>query len=273
MIGNKIILAVFTGTGNTLLAAEHLARRLTATGKSVRLIPMEKPELLDAVGFDKDATLGLAVPVACFTTYPTVWRFIDTLPAGEGRGVFFLATMGGMGAGMQGPIGRALVRKGYRLTVAATVAMCGNYGADAPAGDRREAVYAKMRIKIDKFAMRLLAGCGGWSRGWFNPVSAFFYWLGQKRISFGGFRRFFPATVDRAACTGCRLCADQCPERAIVMKDGKAEISNACQSCQRCVGFCPVEAIGVPGKPVRQYRAVSVDALQTFLKGTVHYDG
>jgi Pyruvate/2-oxoacid:ferredoxin oxidoreductase delta subunit len=265
MFGNNIILAVFTGTGNTLVAAEHLARRLTDEGKSIHLVPMDKPELLEAGGFDKDATLGLVVPVACFTTYPTVWRFIDSLPAGEGRGVFFLATMGGMGAGMQGPVGRALTRKGYRLTTAATVAMCGNYGAGAPAPDRREAVFTKTRLRVDGFADRLLAGRDSWSRGWLNPVSTLFYWLGLKKISFGGFRRFFTATVDKATCTGCALCAELCPERAIVMKDGKAEIGSACQSCQRCVGFCPVGAIGVLGKPVRQYSAVSLEALQEFL--------
>ncbi len=90
MIKDKSIFAVFTGTGNTLMAAERLARRLTAAGKNVCLVPMEKPELLDSAGFDKDATLGLAVPAARFTTYPTVWRFIDALPEGDGRGVFFL---------------------------------------------------------------------------------------------------------------------------------------------------------------------------------------
>ncbi|MDR1744270.1 MAG: EFR1 family ferrodoxin [Planctomycetota bacterium] len=271
MVGNKIILAVFTGTGNTLAAAEQLARSLTAAGKSVRLLPMEKPESL-AAGFDKDAALGLAAPVACFATYPTVWRFIDTLPDGEGRGVFFFATMGGMGAGMQGPVGRALARKGYRLIAAAAIAVCGNYGAGAPTDDRRETVHAAMRNKIDAFAKRLLAGRGGWSRGWFNPLSTLFYWLGRKRISFRAFRRFFPATVDKSLCTGCALCAGLCPEKAIVMKDGKAEIGDACQSCQRCVGFCQVGAVGVSGKPVRQYRAVSLDALQSFLNGAASGD-
>ncbi len=268
MIKDNILFAVFTGTGNTLTAAEQLARRLIAAGKTVRLVPLEKSEQLDAAGFDKDATLGLAVPVACFTTYPTVWRFIDALPEGEGRGVFFLATMGGTGAGMQGPIGRALARKGYRLLAAKTVTACGNYGNGAATDAEREAAFAKMCAKIDAFAERLLAGRGGWSRGWFNPVSAFFFWLGQKRISFRGFRRFFPATVDSARCTGCGVCAALCPERAITLRDGKASIGEACQSCQRCVGFCPAGAVGFPGKSARQYRAVSLSTLQAFLEGT-----
>ncbi len=267
MINDNVTLAVFTGTGNTLVAAEQLARRLAAAGKNVRLVPMEKPDQL-AAAFDRDATLGLAVPVACFTTYPTVWRFLGALPEGEGRGVFFLATMGGMGAGMQGPVGRTLERKGYRLLAASTVAACGNYGSTAPADDGREAAFARMRATVDAFAERLLAGRGGWSRGRFNPLSAFCYWAGQRGISFRFFRRLFRATVDRARCTGCGTCAALCPERAITLRDGKAEIGDACESCQRCVGFCPSAAVGFPGKPVRQYRAVSLEELQSFLRGT-----
>ncbi len=267
MLTDKIVLAVFTGTGNTLLAAERLAERLKAAGKSVRIVSMDKPGSLAAAQLDPDATLGLAVPVACFTTYPTVWRWLDILPAGGGRGVFFLATMGGMGAGMQGPVGRALAGKGYRLLAAATVAMCGNYGNGAPQENAREAVFAQTRAKVDRFAEDLLAGRGNWSQGRFNPLSAFLGWLGREKHSFRFFRRIFTATVNRATCTGCRLCVELCPEQAIAMQDGKAAIGAACQSCQRCVGICPVGAIGLPGKPVRQYRALPPGKLQDFFKG------
>ncbi len=267
MLTDRIVLAVFTGTGNTLLAAERLAQRLKAAGKSVRIVPMEKPGALSAAGFGPDATLGLAVPVACFTTYPTVWRCIDQLPAAEGRGVFFLATMAGMGAGMQGPVGRALAKKGYRLLAAATVAMCGNYGDSAPPEGRREGIYDQMREKVDAFAASLLVGQGVWRRGWANPLSALAYWLGQRKSSFRLFQRYFPITADRALCTGCGLCVQLCPERAITLEDGKAVIGAACESCQRCVGICPAGAIGVGGKKVQPYRAVPVAALQAWLEG------
>lgn len=267
MIADDIILAVFTGTGNTLVAAEYLARRLTDAGKRVRLVPMEKPGRLEAVGFEPNATLGLAVPVACFTTYPTAWRFIDALPDGGGRGVFLLATMGGMGGGMEGPVGRALARKGYRLLAAVTVTACGNYGGGVPADERREAIFARVRTRVDAFADDLLAGRRRWNRGRFNPISALTYRLGRKGTSFRFFRRLYTATVDPAACTGCRVCAELCPERAITVNDGKAEIGDACQSCQRCVGFCPVGAIGFPGKPRRPYHALALGELRAFLEG------
>ena len=52
-----------------------------------------------------------------------------------------------------------------------------------------------------------------------------------------------PAIVDKNTCTGCEACVSACPTEAIVMKDGKATITDACVDCGACVQECPVEAI------------------------------
>lgn len=265
MKSDRVVLAVFTGTGNTLVAATALAERLERAGKRVRMIPMERPGRLEEVGFDGDATLGLAVPVACFTSYPTVWRFIEALPAGVGREAFLLATMGGMGLGMQGPIGSALARKGYRLSGARLFAVAGNYGSGAPKGEALEAARAKAKRRAEAFGDSLLDGKARWGGTLLYPVAAFFAWLGRRKTSFTSFRRHFPLTVAAGTCVGCGACEELCPEGNIAIRDGKAVIGDDCQSCQRCVGFCPAGAIGVSGKPVSQYRMTTPDVLRAFL--------
>ena len=50
------------------------------------------------------------------------------------------------------------------------------------------------------------------------------------------------AILDRK-CTGCGLCADNCPFGAIDMKDGKPELNAACKVCGICVKSCPEKAI------------------------------
>ena len=44
-------------------------------------------------------------------------------------------------------------------------------------------------------------------------------------------------------CSGCGLCAEQCPFGAVDMKDGKPEIGEGCRVCGVCVRNCPEKAI------------------------------
>jgi len=49
--------------------------------------------------------------------------------------------------------------------------------------------------------------------------------------------------VNRDLCSGCEACLQSCPYDAIVMKDGKAEITELCQLCRACLSVCPEGAI------------------------------
>ena len=52
--------------------------------------------------------------------------------------------------------------------------------------------------------------------------------------------------LDKKTCVGCGMCAEICPAKAIVMKNGKAKIDRkACIRCFCCQEFCPKSAMKV----------------------------
>lgn len=264
MEARKVTIAVFTGTGNTLLAARALAGELENAGRSVGMAPMERPYVRP-----EKRALGLALPVACFSTYPTAWRFIDSLPPGEGDEAFLLGTMGGAGFGMEEPIRKVLLNKGYRPIGSLLAVMPGNYNNKVIPVDANRAKTAAMQKTVADFARALLSGTARWGGG-IPLVSSFFAGLAHGRKPWRTFYRIFPLTVDEQACASCGLCVGLCPEGNIQIPhddyNAKARIGDRCQSCQRCAAFCPAGAIGVPGKPAMPYRSVEVEEIFSLLE-------
>ena len=243
---------VFSGTGNSLLIARVMAEILKQEGISVRLRSMDEPF---SGAISEETAIGLAFPVACFTTYPSVWRFIASMPEGEGREVFMIGTCGGFSGGMQGPLRKALTRKGYKTIAAKFCVMPGNYNNKTLPRDKNAARVEKALLEARSFAYDLMKGGTEWSGG--TPLfSRLLYLLGQTRKPWDVFYKMFPIEVDREKCTRCGRCVNECPAKAIEMEDFPVIDPKTCESCQRCVGFCPVGALHDPRKPAEPYRAM-----------------
>jgi nitroreductase/NAD-dependent dihydropyrimidine dehydrogenase PreA subunit len=56
-------------------------------------------------------------------------------------------------------------------------------------------------------------------------------------------------SIDKELCTGCGLCIDICPYKAIQLVGGKAEymLKGDCFSCGHCQAVCPVDAVSMGG--------------------------
>lgn len=256
---NAITWVWFSGTGNTWLALQAMVAALCGQGVVVKTRRLET--VSEPLELAPQETLGLAFPVACFSTYPLVWRFLEHLPPGGGRGVVLLTTMGGLSGGMTGPVGRFLRAKGYTLRAAANFVMPSNYGNAVIPVEANERRVTQMRRDVATFAQEVVAGKARWSRGyplWSAALVAF----SRTTRPWRAFKNFYRLSVDLARCTRCGLCAQLCPAGVIRMGTDGPEWSAACESCQRCISLCPVQAIQVLGKPAAQYTAVSADVFR-----------
>jgi len=261
--GEEVDFFAFSGTGNTYYAVGKISSLLESKNVSVRRHKMEKcmnPDLKE------DSVIGLAFPVACFSTYPTVLNFLKSLPDGKGRKIFMIATMGGAGMGMEGPIKRFLFEKGYSPIASKLFVMPGNYGNKQIPKEKNNKRIENFEREAGLFTEAITSGLGKWKSGW-PVISNLMFKLCNKRKPWNMFYRMFPIQVNQSKCNVCGKCMRDCPEGAVKLDDSSKFPridKNICQSCQRCIGFCPQHAIEVPNKPAEQYTCMDYDSFKNF---------
>ena len=252
----KVDLYVFSGTGNTLLIAREVGRRLSEKGWDINLHRMESStgqELSD------DSMVGLAFPTAFFSTYPVALDLISRLPEGKGRNIFMVTTAARATGGSEGKFRRIIEAKGYVPAGSLAVIMPSNYNNKPLPEDKNSRLIAAGLEKAGDFADRLASGKAEWRRG-IPLFPSMWHWFVTSGKALRLFYKTFSIQVDKEVCVKCMRCVDNCPVGAILIESDAPVIHpEQCQSCQRCVAFCPVHAISVPGKPAVQYRAMSFE--------------
>ncbi len=259
MDNGKVDFYIFSGSGNTWLLANEMARIFSANNVGSSFYPMPGPFSLP----EKGTLLGFAFPTAYFSTYPFLLSFFAGLPKGQGQPVFMLTSMAGATGGMPQAIRRLFAEKGYSPIGYAEIKMPSNYGKDqSSAAHKNETITKEALVAAEKFAGQLLTGKSRWP-----AESSFVPGIMQKMTanhwSTGIFRRFFPLQVVEEYCIKCGFCQSICPAAAIEeLSGGLRRITGRCQSCQHCSAFCPTSAIRLPGQTEPSYKAVDYDKIK-----------
>jgi ferredoxin len=248
----------YTGTGNSYRVANWLAGAVEATGANVTLRSVGSASPEDEIGWAYSALLGLVTPTHGFTAPWAVLSFALRLPRRSGTHAVVVATRAGsrIGStytpGFEGTatllLGAILWRKGYRVRGLAAIDMPSNWLSLHP-GLRPKTVAGittRAEARAGRFMAAVLAGrrpMGSWLVYLLGllllPISLAYLLIG----------RFFLAKMLYASvrCTGCGLCAEHCPNGAIVLRGSgdqrRPYWTFHCESCMRCMGFCPNRAV------------------------------
>ncbi len=224
----------FSGTGNSLYAAKNLLE------DNERLVPMAdlmKENSYD-VGVEPGERLGLVFPVYFYTVPSIVKEFLEKAEIKNAGYVFAVITCGGGTAQASAVLKKILAAKGITLSYFRELLMPDNSmlfyqipGAEKAQGRLNDAAKVLADIKKD-IAEKKTTAIGN------STIVSSLIGLGYRLCS--GTKKFYAEDT----CTGCGLCARNCPMQVIVMQDKKPVwTAEKCCKCSTCINRCPAKAI------------------------------
>ncbi len=246
----KITLAYFSGTGNTLFVSGKLLEKLSGLERvETDLIPVEQA-IREGLPVEADAILGISFPVYDLMPPDIVLEFAQSLPAAlPGQLAFVFSTYTSYPLDANRYVIELLQQKGYHVVAEGSFKAPGAvayvYANPELPVIRGEAVFGKdTDRRIESFVTELLAAVREIPpeiRIRPHPLRKFHQAF--SRFVMGNL--FYRNLKVSADCTGCGLCAKNCPSSNLVMEKGSLRIleSNGCLRCMRCVVLCPSRAI------------------------------
>jgi ferredoxin len=253
----------FSGTGNTLLVVKKMVEIFEKNGFVTNINRIEDS---DPSKINLNHLIGLGFPVAEFSTYDFVWKFIKSLPESQRTKIFMVDTLAGISGGIVGPLRKIVQNKGYVPIGAKEIVMPPNifYIMDDESSKK---VVEKGHGVAEEYALSIINGESNWGRVPVLSDSVYYASIVALKMTHSDIsQKYFHLDVDKEKCNKCGQCVELCPINNIHMEEGEYPVNlRDCAYCQRCTSFCPNGAISVPfNYKGKTYKAVKAREL---LKG------
>lgn len=232
----KKVIYYFSGTGNSMRAAEVIAEALgQAEIVSMRVDP-------DEVSAEDAEVIGFVFPVYHWTMPAPAVRFVERLKINPGAYIFAVAMPSFIGGIACEKCAGLIEAKGGRLAYGNLVHCVANYCIVYPPFPSPKLMVPRMERRL-----RQIAGDIAARKERAYPKAS---WLVRARrdkvmTPYLDVQKYadYPFTVSEG-CVGCGLCTKVCPCGNIELREGRPEFLHHCAQCMACVVNCPKRAIG-----------------------------
>lgn len=238
----KVLLCVFSGTGNTLIATHNLEKEFIDNGYDVDIYIVNRPykDIPDCNNYD---LIGLGYPIHAFNAPQIFVRFCKKLPKVSSKNIFFYKTSGEpfrVNHASSFTCYKILKRKGYHQIMDVQMLMSYNVIFKYPDGLAKQMyIYTQkmckvivkriMNNEVDKPKYNLLTIL--WS--YFSRIEWIGTWIDGPLYH-----------VKKKKCNKCGLCIRSCPSHNIKTNSkGYPKFSYHCTFCMCCSFNCPKDAI------------------------------
>ena len=241
------MLFYFTGTGNSLYAAKAISE------KDEAVIDMADSRNKGNFTFTvpHGESVGFVFPVYFYSLPDVVAEFCKKLSLSGAGYVYAVITCGGSIGGSGGFLKEILAKNGVVLSNVFSVLMPDNsmlfYNiADTDENMKRlenaDRKLVNIRKRIAKHEKSSIKG------GTSAKIGRVMYHLCNKT------KKFYADN----SCVGCGICAKNCPDKAIKMKNGKPRwVKASCSKCSACINRCPSKAVQYGKSTIKRNRYVN----------------
>ena len=240
----KIGIFYFSGTGNTEIIARLLSKSYERKQIKVELFRLE-----DIVNNKKQVKIndfdmiGVGHPVLGFGASGITNKFIEMLPACEGKKAFVFKTASSphyINHGASDTIIDKMENKGYDVFHNSILAMPCNWFIKYD--DRlNKQLYNAAVIKVEKIATEIVSEQRHKLRSsyFLGKLLSLIYFLEEQK----GAKFFSKGLTTSEKCNLCKKCIHDCPMNNISEVQDKICFGSSCIWCMRCIYSCPNNAI------------------------------
>lgn len=245
MSGENILIAYFSGTGNTKYVADTLARKLESLSCRVLMQSVEnKDSGRQTQQFINDNISMMIVlfPVYAFNSPQPINEWLETLPVSSMLPVAVLSVSGG-GEIWPNSLSRVqsiktLEAKGYNVFYENMLVMPSNIFVQTN-DDLSAWLIRALPEKLNVISEDILKHRG---RRIDTPLGfGFTKWFSNLEQGYSG--QFGQSLIADSRCNNCGWCVDSCPRSNIRTGSGGLVFGGRCILCMRCIYGCPQKAI------------------------------